>query len=152
MLNIIRLKTKESRKDIRLSFSIYSRVPTPWLTLAYAGLRFYPPVKSKICSFLSLPLQSQRRSSIVSPPTLNLLYAHEVLSIVLCPKSTKLVRYPDSFHSVRSQIRRLSCSSQTNSLAHPGLRFCWSFCCCRRFLSRFRCCLCCRFFFCFFLS
>ncbi len=36
---------------------------------------------------------------------LDLLHAHEVLSIGLCSKSTKFVRYPDSFHSVRPQIR-----------------------------------------------
>ena len=51
---------------------------------------------------------------------LDLLHAHEVLSIGLCPKSTKFVRYPDSFHSVRPQIRSAECQSPLLNLSRKN--------------------------------
>ena len=93
----------------------------------HSGLRLvFPPVQSKIASFSSLTLRSQRRSSIVAPAVLLVAspWAHSGWRLVFPPVQSKIASF--SSLTLRSQ-RRSSIVAPAVLLvaspwAHSGLR------------------------------
>ena len=89
----------------------------------HSGLRLvFPPVQSKIASFSSLTLRSQRRSSIVAPAVLLVAspWAHSGLRVLLLWVSRAFaLDYPTSQSQCTGQTHRLP-------LSHRLARLCLS--------------------------